>query len=47
MPKNSFLNFDFMDEDPEDPLISGDGNLDGIKVHAHEDGISIELESSF
>ncbi len=30
MPKNSFLNFDFMDDDPEDPLIGGDGNLDGI-----------------
>ena len=47
MTKNSFLNFNFMDDDPEDHLIGGDGHLDGIKVHAHEDSISIELESSF
>ncbi len=49
MPKNSFSNFDFMDDDPVDPLIGGDGHLDGIKVHAqsHGDSISIELESSF
>ena len=47
MTKNSFLNFNFMDDDPEDHLIGGGGHLDGIKVHAHEDSISIELESTF
>ena len=36
-----------MDDVLVDPLIGGDGHLDGIKVHAHEDSISIELESSF
>ena len=47
MTKNSLLNFNFMDYDPEDHLIGGDDHLDGIKVHAHEDSISIELESTF
>ena len=36
-----------MDDVLVDPLVGGDGHLNGIKVHAHEDSISIELESSF
>ncbi len=47
MPKNSFSNFDFVDDDHEDPLIGGNGHLDSIKVHTDEDSISIEIESSF
>ncbi len=37
----------FVDDIPKDPLIGGDGSLDRTKVHAHENSISIELESSF
>ncbi len=33
-----------MDDILVDPLIGVDGHLDGIKVHSHEDSISIELE---
>ncbi len=47
MTKNWFFNFNFMDDDPEDHLIGDGGHLDVIKVHAHEDSISIELESIF
>ena len=36
-----------MDDVLVDPLIVGGGHLDDIKVRAHEDSISIELESSF
>ena len=36
-----------MDDVLVDPLNGGDGHLDGIKVHAHEDSISNELESRF
>ena len=36
-----------MDDILKDPLIGGDGHLDGIKVHTHEDSISIKLGSSF
>ena len=28
MPKNSFLNFDSMDDDPEYPIFGGDGHLE-------------------
>ena len=47
MTKNSFLNFNFMDDDPEDHLIGGGGHLDGIIVPAYEDSISYKLESTF
>ncbi len=36
-----------MDDVLVDPLVGGNGHLDGIKVHAHEECISIELESGF
>ncbi len=36
-----------MDGDLLDALTGGDGHLDVIKVHAHEDSIFIELESNF
>ncbi len=36
-----------MDDVLVDAIIGDDGHLEGIKVNAHEDSISIELESSF
>ena len=47
MLKKWILKSWFVNDFPKDPFIGGYGQIDGIKVHAHEDSISIELESSF
>ena len=38
---------DFVDDFPKDPLIGGDGHIDGIKAHFYYDYFSIELWSTF
>ena len=41
MLKKIFSSLDFVDDFPKDPLTGGYGHIDGIKVHTHEDSISI------
>ena len=46
MKKDWFSNLDFGDGDLLDGLTGGDGHLDLIKVHVHDDNLSIELQSN-
>ena len=45
--KDSSTNLDFVDGDLLDALTGGDGHLDVIKVHDHDDNLSTELWSNF